>query len=84
MPRPSPLPERLAQGLLLGAIWLYRHSLSALLGRQCRFVPSCSVYAAEAIRTHGSLRGGLLALRRLSRCHPWSNRSGFDPVPPPG
>lgn len=66
--------------LLLALIWLYRLFLSPLLGPGCRFEPSCSVYAAEAIRRHGAGRGVLLALRRLSRCHPWGG-SGWDPVP---
>lgn len=71
-----------AAGLILrGAIWLYRHSLSYFLGRQCRFMPSCSAYADEAIRLHGPMKGSALALRRLCRCHPWGG-SGFDPVPP--
>jgi len=47
----------------------------------CRYVPSCSTYALEAVETHGALRGGWLAARRLSRCHPWGGH-GFDPVPP--
>jgi putative membrane protein insertion efficiency factor len=47
----------------------------------CRFVPTCSAYGIEAVQAHGALRGGLLALRRLGRCHPWG-RFGFDPVPP--
>ena len=66
--------------LLLALIWLYRHSLSYLIGRNCRFVPTCSVYADTAIRRHGAWRGSGLALRRLCRCHPWGG-SGFDPVP---
>jgi putative membrane protein insertion efficiency factor len=48
----------------------------------CRFVPSCSTYALEALEAHGALRGSFLALRRLARCHPWGGH-GFDPVPPP-
>jgi putative membrane protein insertion efficiency factor len=68
-------------GLLLrGVIWLYRHSLSYFLGRQCRFLPSCSAYADEAIRLHGPMKGSMLALHRFCRCHPWGG-SGFDPVP---
>ena len=47
----------------------------------CRFTPSCSVYAVEALEAHGALRGTALAARRLARCHPWGGR-GFDPVPP--
>lgn len=63
--------------------WLiraYQLTLSPLLGPRCRFYPSCSQYALEAVRTHGSLRGCSLALRRLLRCHPW-HAGGYDPVP---
>lgn len=67
--------------LLRALIWLYRHSLSLLMGRQCRFVPTCSEYADEAIRVHGAWRGLALAFRRILRCHPWGG-SGYDPVPP--
>jgi hypothetical protein len=69
--------------LLLGAIALYRLTLSGWLGGQCRFAPSCSRYAAEAIRTYGAVGGSLLAARRLLRCNPFG-RGGLDPVPPPG
>ena len=61
-------------------IHLYRWFLSPFLGRHCRFHPSCSQYALEAIEAHGVARGWLLALRRIGRCHPWGT-SGFDPVP---
>ncbi len=61
-------------------IWIYRHSLSFFIGRQCRFEPSCSAYADEAIKIHGAWRGALLALKRISRCHPWGGQ-GYDPVP---
>lgn len=67
--------------LLRGMIWLYRHSLSAFVGRTCRFEPTCSAYADEAIRLYGARKGGWMALRRLIRCHPWGG-SGYDPVPP--
>lgn len=66
--------------VLRGSIALYRHTLSALLGRQCRYAPTCSAYADEAIARHGAWVGGWLALARLVRCHPFGP-SGFDPVP---
>jgi uncharacterized protein len=69
--------------ILRGLIRLYRHSLSMLLGRHCRFLPSCSDYADEAIRLYGPVQGSRLAMRRLCRCHPWGGQ-GFDPVPKPG
>lgn len=62
-------------------IHAYRLFVSPLLGPACRFAPSCSAYALEAIATHGALRGSRLALRRLARCHPWGG-DGYDPVPP--
>jgi putative membrane protein insertion efficiency factor len=67
--------------LLLGLITAYRYLLSPLLGPSCRFYPTCSAYAAEAIDTHGALRGSRLALRRILKCHPW-HPGGIDPVPP--
>ncbi|CAN5365969.1 hypothetical protein BH10PSE7_BH10PSE7_27180 [soil metagenome] len=66
--------------LLLSAIRIYQLSFSMIFGRSCRFLPTCSDYAAEAIRRHGLARGTLLALARISRCHPWGG-DGFDPVP---
>ena len=65
------------------ALWLvrfYRYFLSPLLPPACRFYPSCSVYAEEALSQHGAIRGGWLATKRLCRCNPW-NRGGVDPVP---
>jgi putative membrane protein insertion efficiency factor len=59
---------------------LYKCTFSKLFGSACRFAPSCSDYALEAIEVHGWVRGGLLALRRILRCHPL-NPGGFDPVP---
>jgi putative membrane protein insertion efficiency factor len=72
--------SRIASAPLLGAIALYRLTISPLLGVNCRHLPSCSDYAREAIEINGAWRGGWLALARLSRCHPFGS-SGFDPVP---
>ena len=70
-----------AARLLVTVITVYRRLLSPLLGQRCRFAPSCSAYAAEAIATHGALRGGWLAVKRIGRCHPF-HPGGHDPVPP--
>jgi uncharacterized protein len=59
----------------------YQLLLSPVLGNNCRFHPTCSEYAMEAIRAHGVLRGGWLTVRRIGRCHPWGG-AGHDPVPP--
>ena len=69
--------------LLLALIRLYQVTLSPYTGGCCRFEPSCSKYAAEAIRTHGAAYGSWLALCRLARCHPLG-KAGYDPVPAPG
>lgn len=66
--------------LLVAAIRAYQLLVSPLLGPRCRFYPSCSAYAAEAIAVHGAVRGSYLGARRLLRCHPW-NPGGLDPVP---
>ena len=66
--------------ILVGVLRIYKRFVSPLLPPACRFYPSCSVYAIEAIQTHGSLRGSWLAAKRLGRCHPFS-KGGFDPVP---
>jgi len=68
------------RALVIGLIKAYRYVLSPLLGNRCRFYPSCSCYAEEAVTRFGLLRGGWLALRRLLRCHPW-RPGGVDPVP---
>lgn len=77
MDRPSPV----ARGLVF-LIRGYQRGISPLLPASCRYVPSCSSYATEALQVHGAARGGWLALKRLLRCHPWGG-SGYDPVPPP-
>lgn len=68
--------------LLIGLIRGYQYLFSPWLGQHCRFHPSCSNYAAEAIKAFGTLRGSWLAILRLSRCHPW-HAGGYDPVPSP-
>lgn len=70
------LPRRVLAGLIRG----YQIALSPLLPPSCRFYPSCSQYALEAVNRHGALKGGWLAARRLARCHPF-NPGGYDPVP---
>lgn len=66
--------------LLLLLIYFYKGAISPLTPPSCRFTPSCSTYALEAIRKHGPFKGLYLALRRILRCHPWGG-SGYDPVP---
>ena len=66
--------------VLIILIKAYRYLVSPWLGSHCRFYPSCSQYALEALQEHGAVRGSWLSLRRLSRCHPW-HAGGVDPVP---
>ncbi len=66
--------------VLLGLIKLYQVFLSPFLGQQCRFYPTCSHYATEAILKHGAVKGTYLTLHRLLRCHPWCT-GGHDPIP---
>ncbi len=70
------------QWFVIKLIRLYQLTLSSIMGRQCRFYPTCSSYAMEAIETHGVARGAYLAIRRITRCHPW-HPGGVDPVPRP-
>jgi hypothetical protein len=71
----------LAQRVLIGLIRFYQVFLSPFMGNQCRFTPTCSHFAKEAVQTHGAWKGAWLALRRIGRCHPW-HPGGYDPVPP--
>lgn len=72
-------PRRVLAGFVLGYRWL----LKPWLGNACRFEPSCSAYALEALERHGALRGSAFTTTRLLRCHPWCD-GGHDPVPPRG
>ena len=76
-------PRSIGARLLTGPIVAYRRWISPALPARCRFYPSCSSYALEAINRHGALRGTVLAARRLLRCHPF-HPGGHDPVPEPG
>ena len=69
--------------LLLALVTGYRRWVTPLLPARCRFSPTCSAYAAEALARHGALRGGILSVRRVARCHPF-HTGGHDPVPPVG
>ncbi len=68
--------------LLTGPIRFYQRFISPGLPATCRYSPTCSAYAVEALQVHGALRGSWLAIRRIGRCHPWSRRGHDDPVPP--
>ena len=65
---------------ILGLVWLYRLAISPWLGDNCRYEPSCSAYAMDALRLHGAFHGSWMAAKRIARCHPWGG-SGYDPVP---
>lgn len=72
----------IAKRLLLGLFGVYRYGISPMLGRNCRFHPTCSEYAMEAVERHGALKGAWLAIKRVGRCHPF-HPGGYDPVPEP-
>ena len=74
--------ERASRIVLKGIIRTYQILLSPVLGNNCRFHPNCSTYAIEAINQHGAMGGAWLAVKRITRCHPW-HPGGFDPVPLP-
>src|SRR5438477_12968036 len=78
------IPPRgvIVRALLVG-LRVYRTAVSPILPGGCRFAPSCSEFAGEALLRHGVTRGGMLAARRVARCHPW-HAGGYDPVPPAG
>lgn len=76
---PGAISRALARPLI-GLVRLYRVVLSPWLGSNCRFQPTCSSYAIEALQVHGALKGSWLAAKRIGRCHPWGG-SGYDPVP---
>lgn len=75
----SSLLKRAARGLAIGLVKFYQGAISPLSTAACRYHPTCSQYAVEAINKYGALKGGWLALKRISRCHPWGG-SGYDPV----
>ena len=66
--------------VLIALVRFYRYAISPMLGRNCRFHPTCSEYAIEALERHGALRGGWMAAKRVGRCHPF-NSGGYEPVP---
>lgn len=68
------------KSFLLALLRAYQYALSPFLGRRCRYFPSCSEYAVEAVQKYGAVRGGWLGLKRVCRCHPW-HPGGYDPVP---
>ncbi|MBJ6119371.1 membrane protein insertion efficiency factor YidD [Pontibacter sp. BT310] len=65
--------------LMLGLIWIYQYMISPLKPATCRYTPTCSTYAVQAINKYGPFKGGWMALKRIGRCHPWGG-SGYDPV----
>ena len=68
------------KSLLVALLRTYQYAISPFLGRRCRYYPSCSEYAVEAVEKHGAIKGGWLGVKRVCRCHPW-HPGGYDPVP---
>jgi len=66
--------------IFLFLIWIYQNLISPILGKSCRFNPTCSHYGIEAIKKHGPFKGVWLTVKRISKCHPWGG-NGYDPVP---
>ena len=66
--------------LLIALLRAYQYAISPLLGRSCRYFPSCSEYAVDAVQKYGAIKGGWLGVKRVCRCHPW-HPGGYDPVP---
>lgn len=74
------LPSAAGEGALIALIKGYRYGIRPMLGQRCRFFPSCSEYALDAVKTHGAAKGAYLSAKRLAKCQPW-HPGGFDPVP---
>jgi len=72
--------KKALQFIFLLPVYFYRYSISPLIGPRCRYTPTCSQYAIEAVIKHGIIKGGWLSIKRISSCHPWGG-SGYDPVP---
>jgi len=72
--------KKVIQFIVLLPVYFYRYSISPLIAPRCRYTPTCSEYTIEAVKKHGVIKGGWLAIRRISSCHPWGG-SGYDPVP---
>jgi putative membrane protein insertion efficiency factor len=77
------MAETCVKTAIIGVIQLYQRFLSPLLGASCRFSPTCSAYAVEAIERHGAVKGGVMSVWRILRCNPFGGH-GYDPVPPAG
>jgi putative membrane protein insertion efficiency factor len=69
----------IGQRVLIAAVYVYRYTLGRFLGGHCRFTPTCSQYAIDAVTKHGAIRGGWMALKRIARCNPWGGH-GYDPA----